>query len=238
MKISLCIPMYNESAIIDNTLKSVSEYMRSAFEDYEVIFSDDGSSDDCRAKVEAFPDEHIRAVGYEKNRGKGAAVKNAVLSADGDIIIFTDCDLAYGLGVVERAVKEFERYGDADIVVGSRNITKDGYAGYTLLRKLASKAYVKYLALIVGFKMTDSQCGFKAFRRDVAHEIFKLCETDGFAFDIELLILAGRKGKKVLEMPLQVINHRASKVHVLGDSIKMLKQVRQIKRRLKKQGHA
>ncbi len=233
MKISLCIPMYNESEIIENTLSAVSEYMGRTFEDYEVIFCDDGSADDCRAKVQAFGDEHVRALGYEKNRGKGAAVRHAVMNATGDIIIFTDCDLAYGLDVVGRVAQEFSKNPDADIAVGSRNLSSDGYEGYTMLRKMASKAYIKCLAFSVGFNLTDSQCGFKAFRRDTAHEIFEKCKTDGFAFDIEVLLRAKRLDKKIVEMPVKIVNHRESKVHVLSDSIKMLGQVRRIKKQLR-----
>lgn len=233
MKISLCIPMYNESQIIESTLAAVSGYMSRTFDDYEVIFCDDGSVDDCRAKVEAFGNEHVRAVGYEKNRGKGAAVRHAVMNATGDIIIFTDCDLAYGLDVVGKAVGEFSRKTDADIVVGSRNLVKDGYEGYTLFRKMASKAYIKCLAFSVGFNLTDSQCGFKAFKRDTAHEIFEKSTTDGFAFDIEVLLRAKKLGKKIAEMPVKIVNHRESKVHVLSDSIKMLGQVRRIKKQLR-----
>ncbi len=233
MKVSLCIPMYNESEIIEGTLSAVSEYMSRTFEDYEVIFCDDGSTDDCRAKVEMFCDERVRAVGYEKNRGKGAAVRHAVMSAVGDIIIFTDCDLAYGLDVIGKVVEEFSKKTDADIVVGSRNLASDGYEGYTLLRKMASKAYIKCLAFSVGFNLTDSQCGFKAFRCDTAHEIFEKCTTDGFAFDIEVLLRAKRLEKKIAEMPVKIVNHRESKVHVLSDSIKMLGQVRRIKKQLR-----
>ncbi len=231
MKISLCIPMYNESSIIDATLETVSDYMEANFEDYEVIFSDDGSTDSCRAAVEAFSNPRIRAVGYEKNKGKGAAIRNGVMNAVGDIILFTDCDLAYGLDVVKQAVSMFEANPDADMVIGSRNLSQDGYEGYTFVRKLASKVYIKCLALAAGFKLSDSQCGFKSFRRDTAHKIFSECEVNGFAFDFEVLIKANNLGAKILEMPVKVINHRESKVNVLRDSIRMLRDVREIKRK-------
>jgi len=234
MKISLVIPMYNEESIIAATLGTVSEYMRTQFTDWEVVFSDDGSTDGCLAAVEAFPDKHIRAVTYEKNQGKGAAIRHGILSAAGDVIIFTDCDLAYGLDVVKQAAGLFEANPDADIVIGSRNLQKDGYEGYTLLRKLASKAYIRCLAFAAGFKLSDSQCGFKGFRRETAQAIFSECEVNGFAFDFEVLIKAKNMGKKILEMPVKVINHRESKVSVLRDSMKMLKDVRQIKKRNKK----
>ena len=234
MKVSLVIPMYNEESIIAATLGTVSEYMRANFTDWEVVFSDDGSTDGCLAAVNAFPDEHIRAVTYEKNQGKGAAIRHGVLNAAGDVVIFTDCDLAYGLDVVKQAAGLFEANPDADIVIGSRNLSKDGYEGYTLLRKLASKAYIRCLAFAAGFKLSDSQCGFKGFRRETAQAIFSECEVNGFAFDFEVLIKAKNMGKKILEMPVKVINHRESKVSVLRDSVKMLKDVRKIKKRNKK----
>lgn len=233
MKISLCIPMYNESTVIDDTLKATYEYMRSNFDDWEVIFSDDGSTDGCRKAVEAFGDSRVRAVGYTQNRGKGAAVRNGVLNASGDIIIFTDCDLAYGLDVIRKAVDIFASESDTDIVIGSRNLQKDGYEGYTFIRKLASKAYIKCLAMAAGFRLSDSQCGFKCFRREIAHRIFSECEVDGFAFDFEVLIKANNLGTRITEMPVKIINHRESKINVLSDSIRMLRDVRRIKKKNK-----
>lgn len=233
MKISVCIPMYNEEKIIRDTIASLGAYMAENFEDYEIIFSDDGSTDNSRGIVDAAEDSHIRAVSYGENRGKGAAVRNGVLNAVGDVIIFTDCDLAYGLDVIKTVVEKFKSEPDTDIIVGSRNLDKSGYDGYTLTRRLASKAYIKCLALVAGFKMTDSQCGFKAFRKKTAHEVFKTCEVNGFAFDFEVLIKANKLGAKIREMPVKVINHHASKVNVLRDSLKMLRDVRKIKNRLK-----
>ncbi len=231
MKISLCIPMYNESSIIKDTLKTVSDYMEANFDDYEVIFSNDGSTDDCLAAVESFENKRIRAVSYEKNKGKGAAIRNGVMHAVGDVIVFTDCDLAYGLDVVKKAAELFEANPDADVIIGSRNLAKDGYEGYTFLRKLASKVYIGCLAFAAGFKLSDSQCGFKCFRKETAHAIFSTCEVNGFAFDFEALIKANNMGAKILEMPVKIINHRESKVNVFRDSFKMLKDVRAIKKR-------
>ena len=231
MKVSLVIPMYNESSIIKDTLGQVSDYMSHHFDDYEVIFSDDGSRDDCRATVDSFSDPHIHTVGYEQNRGKGCAIRTGVLAAEGDIIVFTDCDLAYGLDVVGRIVELFDGKPDCDIIIGSRNKGKDGYAGYTPLRKLASKVYIKCLAVAAGFKLSDSQCGCKAFRRETARKIFSTCEVDGFAFDFEVLIKAKNLGSEVYEMPVKVINHRESKVNVFRDSFRMLRDVRKIKKR-------
>ncbi|MGN1128023.1 MAG: hypothetical protein ACI4T6_03605, partial [Candidatus Flemingiibacterium sp.] len=136
-----------------------------------------------------------------------------------------------GLDVVKRAVDIFEISPETDIVIGSRNLSSDGYEGYTFIRKLASKTYIKCLALAAGFRLSDSQCGFKCFRHETAQKIFSTCEVDGFAFDFEVLIKAKNLGTKITEMPVKVINHRASKVNVLRDSFRMLRDIRRIKKR-------
>ena len=237
MKPTLVIPMYNESKILPDTLGKVFDYMESEFpEGYEVIFSDDGSLDGSRKIVDDFAAAHtsFRTVGYEKNRGKGCAVRTGVLAANGDIVVCTDCDLAYGLEVVGRAMKIFADDESTELVIGSRRLAKDGYEGYTFIRKLASKTYLKCLAIAAGFRLSDSQCGFKCYRTDAGKRIFEGCEVDGFAFDFEALIRAQKFGMKITEMPVKVINHRESKVHVFIDSIKMLRDIAKIKKREKR----
>ena len=145
MKVSLCIPMYNESKILPSTLEKVSRYMKDHFDDYEVVFSNDGSTDGSAELVRSFPDDRIRVTGYEKNRGKGCAVRTGILDCSGDIRVFTDCDLAYEMDVVKEAVDLFGKNPDASLVIGSRAISKDGYEGYSFLRKIASKTYLKVL---------------------------------------------------------------------------------------------
>lgn len=98
---------------------------------------------------------------------------------------------------------------------------------------MASKTYVTVLALAAGFKLSDSQCGFKAFRTDVAKDIFSECETNGWAFDFEVLMRANQKKYKIEEMPVKIVNHRDSKIHIIQDSLRMLRDIRKIKKRLK-----
>lgn len=236
MKFSLVIPMYNESSIIDDAVKTFSEYMARTFEDWELIFVDDGSADGCGDVVTAAheKDARVRLCRYTPNRGKGYAVRTGVLAAEGDYILFTDCDNAYGTDAVGNLAKTLESCG-ADIVVGSRNLSKDGYEGYTFIRKLASKTYIKVISLAAGFKLSDSQCGIKGFRRDIAKKIFSNCEVDRFAFDLEVIMIATKLGAKIGEMPVKIINHRESKVNVLKDSFKMLRDVRRMKKRIKHQ---
>ncbi len=236
MKISLVIPMYNESAIIEQAVETFSTYMKKTFRDFELIFVDDGSTDGCGDAVTAAheQDARIRLCRYEENRGKGYAVRTGVLAAEGDLIVFTDCDNAYGEDAVGALANTLLKTG-ADIVVGSRNLSEDGYEGYTFVRKLASKTYIKVISVAAGFKLSDSQCGIKGFRREIAKKIFSNCEVDRFAFDLEVLMIATKLNAKIAEMPVKIINHRASTVHIVRDSVKMLRDMYRMKKRIKKQ---
>lgn len=229
--------MYNENSIIADTAKTVSDYMMQTFGEgeYEILFSNDGSTDGCDKTVEELKLPGVRVVGYEKNRGKGCAVRTAMLAAKGDYVMFTDADLAYGTEVIRRIYDTFAANPDASLVIGSRNISKDGYESYTLLRKIMSKVYIKVLCLAGGFKLSDSQCGCKAFTKEAVSKIFPRCEVDRFAFDFEVILWAQKFGMKIVEMPVKVINHRESKVRVVRDAFKMLRDLRQMKKRIKKQ---
>lgn len=237
MRISVCIPMYNENAVIKSTAESLFEYMTETFGkgSFEIIFADDGSLDGCGDTVRALGLDGVRVIGYEKNRGKGYAVRAAVLAAEGDIVMFTDADLAYGTQVIGRAVEMLDSSPDADMLIGSRNLSSDGYEGYTPLRKIMSKTYIKMLSVVGGFKLSDSQCGCKAFRREAARKIFKRCEVDGFAFDFEAILWANKYGMRIVEMPVKVINSGESKVNIVKDTVKMLRDLVKMKKRISRE---
>jgi dolichyl-phosphate beta-glucosyltransferase len=120
------------------------------------------------------------------------------------------------------------------MVIGSRNLSKDGYEGYTPIRKLASKTYIKVLCLAGGFKLSDSQCGCKAFTKDAVKKIFTRCEVDRFAFDFEAILWAVKYGMTIHEIPVKIINHRESSVNLVRDTLKMLRDLVKMKRRIKK----
>ena len=250
MLYSIVIPMYNERAVIADTLRELADVLERASEAggwrYEILISDDGSDDGCGTVAEETAKTLVLRRGTaevlraEKNRGKGAAVRLGMLAARGDWRLFTDSDLAYGAEIIpaflEDALekqKENEASGGCGVLAGSRNAAKDGYRGYTLLRKTASRAYLKILSATAGFRYSDSQCGIKLFRGDAAEKIFSLAGTDGWAFDFEALMLADRLGFPVYEHPVRVLRHRASKIRVLRDSLGMLAEVGRIRKRVK-----
>ena len=226
--------MYNENRVIASTAQTLSAYMESHFEDYEILFCNDGSTDGCNETVRALNLPHVRVTGYAQNQGKGYAVRTAMLEATGDIRMFTDADLAYGTDVIEQVANAFAQAPDAELVIGSRNLQKDGYEGYTLLRRLASKLYIRVLCMAGGFRLSDSQCGCKAFSAKAAETIFPHCEVNGFAFDFEAILWAVKYRFPIKEIPVRVINHGESKVRVVRDTFRMLRDLRQMKKRIRK----
>ena len=233
-EITLIIPMYNENAIIADTAKTLHEYMSTHFESYEILFSDDGSKDGCGETVRALGLPSVRVVGYPDNHGKGCAVRTAMLEAQGEVAMFTDADLAYGTEVIRRTYDLLMSSPEASMLIGSRNLSKDGYEGYTAIRRIMSKAYIKVLCIVGGFKLSDSQCGCKAFRADAAEKIFSRCEVNGFAFDFEAILWAVKMKMKIVEIPVRVINHGESKVRIIRDTVKMLKDLAKMKKRIRK----
>lgn len=246
MKLSVIIPMYNEKAIAADCAKALikkldSDSLAHSYS-YEIIFSDDGSTDGCGDTVRSYAAKNpptngsVSVITSEKNEGKGSAVRHGMLCADGDYILFTDCDLAYGVDIIPEmfrcAVEVSERDSRSAVVIGSRAISKDGYAGYTFLRKAASKIFKRLLCLTAGFSHSDSQSGLKIFRRDAAHDIFSNCVVNGWSFDFEALMIAEKLGYGIREYPVKIINHRSSKINLLSDTLKMLSDVRQIKKRV------
>ena len=235
MKSSVCIPMYNENAVIADTAKTLSAYMSSHFEDYEILFCDDGSTDGCADTVRALELPCVRVVGYEENHGKGYAVRTAMLAAEGDVRMFTDADLAYGTDVISRVAETFAANPKASLVIGSRNLQSDGYEGYTFLRRVASRLYIRVLCLAGGFRLSDSQCGCKAFSGEAAQSIFPRCEVNGFAFDFEAILWAVKLNMEIVEMPVKVLHHGSSKVRVVRDTFRMLRDLRRMKKRVRRE---
>ena len=229
-KISLVIPAYNEAQIIASTAEAALAFLSAHYDDYELIISDDGSTDDTRAIVGGIGDERLRLAGHMPNRGKGSAVREGVLAAEGDVIVCTDADLAYGLEVIPGLVGLTDE--GAALAIGSRWLHSDGYADYPPLRRAASRTFHFMAGHMAGFSY-DTQCGIKAYSRAAAREIFSRCECDGFAFDFEVLMLADKLGLKIAEYPVKIVNHRDSKVRVFRDSLRMFRDICRIKSAIK-----
>lgn len=231
MDISLVIPAYNESGIIMDTIQTVSARLAELTAEYEVLVVDDGSTDGMAELVRGCGDPRVRLEGYASNRGKGCAVRTGMLAAQGDLILCTDADLAYGVDVFAGLLERL-RTGEADLVIGSRRMGGEGYKNYPPLRILMSKCFGLLSHMISGLPY-DTQCGIKAYRRQAAQAIFSRCTTDGFSFDFEVLMRADRLGLKVEQFPVSVINFRESKVNVVRDSARMFRDVFRIRKKVR-----
>ena len=228
--------MYNEESIICDTAKKLTAYLEQTYgEDYELIFYDDGSSDSSAEMVKNLSLPHVRVIEGKENHGKGRGVKVSVLASKGKYVMFTDADLAYGCDTIKKMFDSLEADKSASLSIGSRNISADGYDGYTLIRKFASKAYIKVLTVLGGLKCSDSQCGCKAFIGEKIRPVLEKCKIDGFAFDFEIILRAQKAGLKIIEVPVKIINHRQSKVHLIRDAFNMLGDIAKINRMIRKE---
>ena len=232
MKISLVIPAYNESAIIENTVNAAVQALSGRSGGFELIIVDDGSTDNTADILATLATGCVSFISYRDNRGKGGAVKAGMKAARGDLVFFTDADLAYGLDVVEAGARLMCATG-ADMVIGSRKLQRGGYGAYPGIRLAASKCFSLITGLVSGMKY-DTQCGIKGFRKPVSDKLFPLCLTDGFSFDFEIMLLSKHLGCKVDEFPVKILNHRDSRVSMLRDSVRMLREITATKRRLKR----
>lgn len=233
-KVSVVIPVYNEEKNILSCLEKLHDYMSVNFKEYEIIIVNDGSTDSTEQifLCNAGNYKNLRMISYTPNKGKGNAVRTGMLGITGEYAVCTDCDLAYGVEAMGEMLKKLSSY---DLVIGSRNLSKDGHKGYNPIRKLASKTYIRLLNLAAGFHHTDSQCGIKAYRGEAAKRIFSNCKTNGFAFDLEVLMIAEKAGLSIGEHPVSIINHSKddSKVRIIRDTHKMLSDLKKIKKHVK-----
>ena len=171
-------------------------------------------------------------LGYEKNRGKGGALREGVMAANGDKIIFTDSDLAYGL----KHLQEFSNALDSsEIVIGTRRQDKNINESYGIKRNISSRLFSKCVQLILGLNISDTQCGFKGYREKTAKMLFRDLEIYGFGFDLEILAKAKAAGIQITQLPVVMENNSAnSNVGLISDGIKMIFDMFKIKKIVKR----
>ena len=238
--LSLIIPAYNESTRILPTLAAVLDYLRAQYPDFELIVVDDGSRDDTAAVVtRALADEpRARLLSYQPNRGKGYALRQGVLASRGAQVVFTDADLSTP---IEELPPALERLQTAHIVIGSRGLrTAHIRVRPPLYRRLASRIFDFIKHMVVGlWEFKDTQCGFKAYRGEVARQLYARGQIDRFMFDVEILYLAERAGLKIIEMPVHWADAPGSKVRFWEGVVNMLRdlwRIRRIHRRVEIRG--
>jgi dolichyl-phosphate beta-glucosyltransferase len=231
-ELSIIIPAFNEEQRLPATIAAVRAWLDRAALAAELILVDDGSADATGEIVAAAAaaDPRLVPVINPVNVGKGHAIVTGVARSRGAQVVFFDADLSYDLAYIDDARRHL---GDgADVVVGARDLaTSDSRRDYGLSRRLASGAFNRYVDLMLGLGVPDTQCGFKAFRGDVARPLFAALTVGGFGFDVELLFVARRWGLRIDRIPVAMTARGGSSVSVVRHSLGMARDVWSIRRR-------
>jgi glycosyltransferase involved in cell wall biosynthesis len=236
MDLSIIIPAYNEEGNIkDGALKAVNDYLIKRKYSWEVLIVDDASKDETVKLAEAFAKKHSGfRVLKEPHRGKGGTVIAGVLSAKGEIVLFTDMDQATPINQIEKFTPKFKE--GYDVVIGSRG----GRKGAPILRKIMAGGFVLLRTIILRLPYKDTQCGFKALKKDAGKKVFKKMKVfsekakiEGAAvtagFDIELLYIARKLKLKVAEVPVIWHHKGTERVSVVKDSWQGLRDMMQVR---------
>ena len=229
--ISIVIPCYNEEQRIRPTLLEIERHFAGSGLTYELLVVDDGSTDRtvdmvaARARLNGC----LRVIGNSPNRGKGHAVRTGIMAARGDLVMFTDADLSIPITIVE-AFRQALAAG-YDIAIASRAHPESREAVRPpLSRRVMTQIFRRlvHLLLPVG-SIRDTQCGCKAYRRSVAHDLFHRQQIDGFSFDAEVLYLAHRKGYRVREIPFVLTHSPASTVRPVRHALLMVRDLLRVR---------
>jgi dolichyl-phosphate beta-glucosyltransferase len=227
---SIVIPAYNESARIRPTLDELLRYSRERNWDLEILVVDDGSHDDTPAIIREYNKTHPRILLVEnpENHGKGYSVRAGMLQARGDICLFTDADLS---SPITEAQHLFDALAQgADIAIGSRWLRAELQTErQPLYRQLMGRIFNLLLRVILRLHYVDTQCGFKAFRRDAAQRVFPPMKIERWGFDPEILFLARKLGLQVKEVPVVWAHSEGTRLHPFRDGLRMFGDVLRVR---------
>jgi dolichyl-phosphate beta-glucosyltransferase len=221
---SIIVPAYNEAQRLGESLAKMLDYIRQSNWSAEIIVVNDGSTDNTADVVGEFARRSpiVRLIENPENRGKGYSVRNGIMNASGQVLLFTDADLS---SPIEEAPKLFApiESGRADVAIGSRYLDRDLQTGkQPAYRRVLGRAFNTALRLILGLSYRDTQCGFKAFSRKAALMIFPNMKIERWGFDPEILFLAERYGLRVVEVGVAWAHDHRSKISPVRDGTRML----------------
>jgi dolichyl-phosphate beta-glucosyltransferase len=227
---SFVIPAYNESVRIRPTLHALLRHVQEQNWDAEILVVNDGSTDDTAQIVREFGKacSQVLLVENPGNHGKGYSVRNGMLHARGDICLFTDADLSSPITEAQKLFDAIAR--GADIAIGSRWLrTELQTERQPLYRQAFGRIFNLAQRIILGLRFADTQCGFKAFRRDAAQRIFPLQKIERWGFDPEILFLAGRAGLRIEEVPVLWAHSEGTRLNPFRDGLRMFVELLRIR---------
>jgi glycosyltransferase involved in cell wall biosynthesis len=223
LDLSIIIPAFNEERRLPKTLEQIGAYLNARHYRAEIIVVDDGSSDATAKLVTGYREKYpgLLLVSNGRNRGKGFSVRHGILEARGEFALFSDADLSTPIEEADKLLAAVREKG-YDAAIGSRGLDSTLIEVHqSAFREHAGILFNLMTRWIAGIGFSDTQCGFKAFRREKAKIIFEQQRIEGFGFDPEILFLAKRHGLRVAEIPVRWSHDSATKVHVIADGIRM-----------------
>ncbi len=229
-RLSIVIPAYNESTRIEAALSSVLAWVTSLPWESEVLIIDDGSTDNTSAIVHRWMASRpfLHLIQNPGNRGKGYSVRNGLLQASGEIVLFTDADLSAPIEEAQHLIEAIE--AGAEVAIGSRWLDKQRQTIHQpLYRRFFGRCFNWVTRKVMGLPFKDTQCGFKAFRRDAAQTIFRLQTIERWGFDPEILFIARKLRYTIAEVPVTWGHDERSRISYLKDGMKMLEEMAQIR---------
>jgi dolichyl-phosphate beta-glucosyltransferase len=232
LDLSIVIPAFKEAHKIPADVAAADEFLTRAGLSGEILLVNDGSTDatlkTARALQERYP--RLAVLSYEKNRGKGHALKQGMSYASGRFLMFADAGLCVPYDIARIALTMLE-LDMCDIAHGSRRMRGSVKKEQPLYRRLGARAFAVLIHTAVGVpgSISDTQCGFKLYRRAVAKRLYSELVTDGFMFDVELILRALRDGCRILEFPVLWTNDADTRMNPMTDSGKLLQDLATIR---------
>jgi len=228
-ELTVVIPAYNEGDKIRGALDTITKHLEGRYP-YEIIVVDDGSRDDTQGIVREFAAgaENIRIFSNRANKGKGYSLKVGMTAGRGKYVLFTDADLSAPFEELDKLLPYFSQ--GYDIVVGSRKL-KDSVVQVHQARHREFMGRIFYMlakAFVTGI-VRDFNCGFKCYRREVAHRLYGISRLERWGFDVELFFLAEKYGYKIKEVPVRWLNSSTTKVRLFKDSLNSFLELVQIR---------
>jgi dolichyl-phosphate beta-glucosyltransferase len=226
--LSIIIPSYKGSEILRNNLPVLLDFLKKQTYTYEVIVVDDGSNDAGKTKETAL-EFNCRFSENPINMGKGAAVRRGMLEATGTYRLFTDVDIPFEPEAINRFLHYLD-FKEFHLVVGDRAMPDSSYfTEIPASRKLGSAVFTFIVGRFVTTGISDTQCGLKGFRKEIAEDLFSVGTVNGFAFDVELIYIAFKRAYDIKKLPVKLRNSEGSTVSLLRHSPAMLMDLLKIK---------
>ena len=225
LELSVIVPSFNEEARLPHSLDLIAAYLNSANRSTEVLVVDDGSNDRTAEVAASFTERiaNLRVLKNGENRGKGYSVRHGMQEARGEYVLFTDADLSAPIEEADKLLSALQQF---DIAIGSRALNRDLIDVHeSHFREFAGIIFNRIVRIVLWLPFVDTQCGFKAFRRERCRIIFEQQRIERFGFDPELLYLARHHGLKATEIPVRWSHSPATKINMMRDSIQMFVDV-------------